>query len=287
MVLKIGDKEKIFIIKKELKKIINVDFTDAYIKFNYIPIIEKIKNKKKIMISGPQGSGKSTLSELIKSIFPNIYKKKVTILRLDDFYLRKSERLKLSKKVHSLLKVRGVPGTHDIKLLKKKIKELELKKFPVYLPSFDKLKDDRRKNYRKISKSDLIIFEGWCLGTNFINDSYLKKNINLLEAKNDPNCIWRNYYNNILKKDYQKIFLKFKYTIYIQAPSSEYIYKWRLEQEVKLTKKKLTASSKTNMKKFIQYFEKLTIWMSVEMPKNSNIVINLDTNQLIKKILYK
>ncbi|MDC0861356.1 kinase [Alphaproteobacteria bacterium] len=287
MVLKINDKEKIFIIKKELKKLINIDFTDTYIKYNYIPIIEKIKNLKKIMISGPQGSGKSTLSELIKSIFPNIYNKEVTILRLDDFYLRKSERLKLSKNVHSLLKVRGVPGTHDIKLLKKIIKKLELKKFPIYLPSFDKLKDDRRKNFRKINESDLIIFEGWCLGANFINDSFLKKNINSLEAENDPQFIWRNYYNNILKKDYQKIFLKFKYTIYIQAPSFECIYKWRLEQEFKLKKKKLTVSSKTNIKKFIQYFEKLTIWMSTEMSKDSNILINLDTNQLINKILYK
>ena len=66
MVLKIEDKRKTLIIKKELKKLINQNLSDEYIKKYYIPIIKKIKNKKKLMIVGNQGSGKSTLSQLIK-----------------------------------------------------------------------------------------------------------------------------------------------------------------------------------------------------------------------------
>ena len=44
MVLKIEDKRKTLIIKKELKKLINQNLSDEYIKKYYIPIIKKIKN---------------------------------------------------------------------------------------------------------------------------------------------------------------------------------------------------------------------------------------------------
>ena len=287
MVLKIEDKRKTLIIKKELKKLINQNLSDEYIKKYYIPIIKKIKNKKKLMIVGPQGSGKSTLSQLIKSVLPKIYGRKVVVLGLDDFYLRKNERLKLAKNVHPLLEVRGVPGTHDLQLLQDTIKKLELKKFPVHLPSFDKLKDDRKKNYKKIHEADLIIFEGWCVGAKPISQSYLKENINSLETNQDPKRIWRNYYNSSLGKDYQKIFNKFKDRIFFQVPSLHYVYKWRLKQEERLIQKKITKSSRIKIKNFIQYFEKLTIWMNKEMPKISNIVINLDVNQSIQKVLYK
>ncbi len=40
------------------------------------------------------------------------------LLSIDDYYLSKIERLRISQKVHPLLITRGVPGTHDIKKLK-------------------------------------------------------------------------------------------------------------------------------------------------------------------------
>ncbi|MDA1284219.1 MAG: hypothetical protein O3C61_04765, partial [Proteobacteria bacterium] len=261
MVLKIEDKKRTLIIKKELKKLINQNLSNEYIEKFYIPIIDKIKNKKKLMIVGPQGSGKSTLSTLIQSVLLIIYGKKVVVLGLDDFYLRKSERLKLANNIHPLFEVRGVPGTHEIQLLQDTIMNLELKKFPVRLPSFDKLKDDRKRNYKNTNEVDLVIFEGWCVGGKPISQSYLKKNINSLETNQDPKRIWRNYYNNSLEKDYQKIFKKFKYMIFFQVPSFHYVYKWRLKQEEQLIQKKITKSSQVKIKNFIQYFQKLTIWM--------------------------
>ena len=41
MVLKIEDKRKTLIIKKELKKLINQNLSDEYIEKYYIPIIKK------------------------------------------------------------------------------------------------------------------------------------------------------------------------------------------------------------------------------------------------------
>ncbi len=283
---KIDKKTKIQIIKKQIKRLTGNNFHEEYIREFYIPILEKIKNKKKIMITGPQGSGKSTLSELIRLSLLSIYEKKVVIISLDDFYLKKSERLQLAKDNHSLLKVRGVPGTHDIQLLTKIINNLELKKFPVFLPRFNKFKDDREHKLKKINEVDLIIFEGWCVGADPINKYYLEKNINFLESEQDSKKIWRNYYNNSLKKNYQKIFLRFKYKIFFQIPSFEYVYNWRLKQEVKLFKDK-PKPSKLKIRKFIQYFEKLTMWMIKVMPRKSNILIKLDNNQIIQKVVYK
>ena len=52
----------------------------------------------------------------------------------------------MSKLVHKLFLTRGVPGTHDIKMLNHVISNLKRKKFKTTLiPTFEKSKDDRRK----------------------------------------------------------------------------------------------------------------------------------------------
>ena len=92
----------------------------------YIPICEKIyqdyKKNKKIKIiglAGGQGAGKSTITQIIKLILNYKYNLKVAYFSIDDFYKTLKERTKLSKNVSKLFKTRGVPGTHDTKLLKK------------------------------------------------------------------------------------------------------------------------------------------------------------------------
>ena len=52
----------------------------------------------------------------------------------------------MSRKTHPLFITRGVPGTHDVKLLNQTIKKLKQKNFrTVLIPKFDKSKDDRFK----------------------------------------------------------------------------------------------------------------------------------------------
>ena len=63
-------------------------------------IVDLKKNKKNIffLISGPQGSGKTTFSTLVKK---QLQKKKLKVLNLsiDNFYLSKKNRMKLSIRV--------------------------------------------------------------------------------------------------------------------------------------------------------------------------------------------
>ena len=127
----------------------------------YIPICEKIyqdyiRNKKiKIIgLTGGQGAGKSTITQIIKLILKHKYKLKVTYFSIDDFYKTLKERNKLSNNTNKLFKTRGVPGTHDTKILKKTFSNLKKKNFkPVLIPVFDKSRDDRvpKKRWKKIT----------------------------------------------------------------------------------------------------------------------------------------
>ena len=96
-------------IQQQLLITTNKKFSIAYISRSITPIIDKIinTNDNKFLISGSQGVGKSTLAIIIKLVIEKIYKKKVMILSIDDYYLSKNKRNAISKKIHPLLKTRG------------------------------------------------------------------------------------------------------------------------------------------------------------------------------------
>ena len=92
----------------------------------YIPVSFWIDNKYKkkgktlfLGLSGGQGSGKTTVTGILKIILKNYFKRKIHINSIDDFYKTLKDRNKMSSTIHPLLKTRGVPGTHDINLIKK------------------------------------------------------------------------------------------------------------------------------------------------------------------------
>ena len=117
----------------------------------YLPLSNKIfktfikdKKTKIIGLTGGQGSGKSTISKILKIVLQEFYNLNTTIFSIDDFYKTFKERKKMSIKVSPLFLTRGVPGTHDTKKLFQsilKLKKLRFKK--ILLPRFDKSKDDR------------------------------------------------------------------------------------------------------------------------------------------------
>jgi D-glycerate 3-kinase len=280
--------DTILFIQKELKDLTNKNFSKKYISQFIIPIINNINNSKdnKFIIAGPQGSGKSTLTKLLKLTLEKIYKKKVMLLSIDDYYLSKKKRIELSKKVHSLLITRGVPGTHNIKKLKDHINQFIEGKYPINTLTFDKLTDDVSKKRRIIKNADILLFEGWCCGSKPMTSEYLYKNINNLERKLDKNNKWRKYYNTFLKKEYFEIFSKFDKKIYIKPPSFMHVLKWRHSQEKQnaLINKKKKFMSKPELKYFIEHYEKLTRWMIKTMPAKASIIININKNQKIEKV---
>ncbi len=278
-------------IQKELKKLTNKNFSKKYISQYIIPIINNLYHSKnnKFILSGSQGSGKSTLGKLLKSVIEKFYKKKVMLLSIDDYYLSKKQRLKLSKKIHPLLLTRGLPGTHDIKALKYHINQFQNQNFPIITPLFNKLKDDISKKRKVINNAKILLLEGWCCGSKPIANQYLFKNINSLENTYDTNTNWRKYYNSLLRNEYKSVFSLFDKKIYIKAPSFKFVLHWRYAQEKSNASKSNNKNimNKAELKEFIQHYEKLTKWMMLTMPNQADILIKIDSNQKIKKLLFK
>ena len=284
-------KKKIeLIIQKELNNLIGKKFSKSYICKYILPIIQYIDktHDKKFIISGSQGSGKSTLSKLIKIIIEKTSSKKVMLLSIDDYYYSKIDRYNISQQVHPLLMTRGVPGTHDIKKLKEHLRQFKKKQFPIITPTFNKLKDDISKKTKVFNKADILILEGWCCGAKPIENKFLKINLNKVEKELDKDFKWRKYYNSKLKNEYQQIFKTFDRIIYLQPLSFQFVLKWRYAQEKNNAKKTKTKNfmNKNTTKNFILYYEKLTKWMIKNMPDKADMLIKVDKEQKIKKIIY-
>ncbi len=287
-----------FLKKKEK---VGKSIVDKIVKLDklYLPLSEwiysiyKKDNKIKIIgLAGGQGAGKSTITEILKFIFKKKYALNLCCFSIDDFYKTKAERIKMSKKVHPLFLIRGVPGTHDLGLVNKIIKKLKAKKFKtVLIPKFDKSVDDRSKKskWQKIKKRpDIIIFEGWCVGARHQKDSELKKSLNYIEKKYDLNLVWRKTVNYYLKNQYKKLFNKLDKLVYLKAPDFGWIFRWRLhqEQKMKLTSKSKKTMSKTGVRNFIMYYERLTKHMMRDLKNISDLAIYLDTKHRSKKMKF-
>ena len=277
-------------IQKESLKLFKKKFSKKYVKIKILPIIIHLENSesKKVLIGGSQGIGKSSLIIIIKKTLEKFFNKNVLALSLDNYYLSKDERKSISNKEHELLITRGVPGTHNIKKLVNDIKRFEKNIYPINIPLFDKLIDNRLNKYQKIyKKCNILILEGWCCGCKDINKNYLFKNINSLEKKFDTKYLWRKFYNNKLKKEYKLLFNLFDETIFLKAPSFKYVLRWRIKQE------KNNSSNLSNSKKmsnqeielFIQHYEKITKWMLKNYSKFANIVLKINKDQKITSIL--
>ena len=177
--------------------------------------IKKKNRKVFIVLSGAQGSGKTTLTRNLKYKLAKNYK--VLSLSIDDFYLSKRDREILSSSSSQLFKTRGVPGTHNIKNLEKVLKIFKSGKSRAFsIPIFSKAKDDiekRRKNLLKFPY-DFFLLEGWCNGYRGEINKNLNKPINLLEKRFDKSRIWRKNVNIFSKIYYLKIYKKADFSIF-------------------------------------------------------------------------
>ena len=267
----------------------------------YIPISFWINNKCKkkgrtliLGLSGSQGSGKTTVTGILQIILKKFFKKNIYIISIDDFYKTLRDRNRMSQQKHSLFKTRGVPGTHDINLIKNFFISVKRKKFKkIKLPKFNKSIDDRsKKNYwHNINKRpEIIILEGWCVGAKPQINSSLRKPVNILEKYEDKDLIWRKYANEKLKKEYKEIFAMIDYFIFMKVPNFKIVFKWRLLQESKLRKKlhyKKKIMTYSAIKRFIMFYQRITLQMMKDLSKSASIVLLLKKNHEIKRVLFR
>ena len=275
---------------------------DRMIRSFLIPVcfwIAKKTNKKVPLIiglAGGQGTGKTTITSIITIILKKYFKLDVFKISIDDFYKTIKQRTLLSKNKHPLLMTRGVPGTHDIDIMLNFFKRIKVKNFKILkLPKFNKGVDDRCKQslwYKIQSKPDVVILEGWCVGARSQNSKELKKPVNSLEKTHDQNFKWRQYVNYQLKTKYKKLFNQLDYILFLKAKNFSLLRRWRLKQEKKLwlkskNKKNLKIMNKSEVKNFMDTYQRITQQMFKDMPKYSSIVMNLNNSHQIKNIKYR
>jgi len=267
----------------------------------YIPISFWIENKYKkkgrtlfLGFSGGQGSGKTTVTKIIKIILKKFFKRKIHVSSIDDFYKTLKDRNKMSHTTHPLFKTRGVPGTHDINLIKKFFYFIKKKKFKkTKLPKFDKSMNDRLKKkywFNIKERPEIVILEGWCVGAKPQSNFLIKKPINILEKYEDNDLKWRKYTNEKLKKEYKKLFAMIDHFIFMKIPNFKMVFKWRLLQENKL-RKKLHSNKKimsyNEIKRFIMFYERITLQMMKDLSKSASIIMSLNKNHEIKKVFFR
>ena len=275
------NKEKIFDQSKEAKI--------ESLKKVYIPISfwinNKYEKKRKTLFlgfSGGQGAGKTTIAKILKIILIKYFKRNTKVISIDDFYKTQKERYKMSNLIHPLLMTRGVPCTHDVSLIQKFFSFVKRKKFKKFIiPKFSKRIDDRlkKKYWMNIKKRpEVVILEGWCVGAKPQSNFLLKKPINILEKKEDKNMFWRRHVNEKIKREYKKIFANIDNFIFVKVPNFKMVFKWRLLQEKKLSKKSHSdkkVMSYDEIKRFIMFYQRITLQMIKDLSKSASVVMLL------------
>ena len=269
----------------------------------FIPLAELIcanqSGEKKpffIGLNGCQGSGKSTLTDFLQFYCQQVHDLNSAVMSLDDFYLSQDERSLLAKTVHPLLKTRGVPGTHDTKLMANALSALKNLSRPLVLPRFNKATDNPfpSSQWSDVSdKVDIVIVEGWCWGTPAQSELELVSAINELESQEDPDHKWRTYVNHTLIKDYQPLYEEMDFWIMLKAPSFDCVADWRKQQEHKLRANASANGSEDSqneimsdiqVERFIKHYQRLTEYSFHTIGKTADLIFNLDTHRNIVSI---
>lgn len=271
----------------------------------FTPIAQQLVEQKNqqdmpllVGVNGCQGSGKSTLSAYIADYITEYTDLTVAVLSLDDFYYGSDQRLLLADTVHPLLKTRGVPGTHNIPHLSQVLSDLKAQKTGVDIPRFNKATDNPHpiEQWTRTEKPiDIVLMEGWCWGVLPEEAGALLEPINGLEATSDKTMNWRTYVNQQLTENYVSLYAQMQQWIFLQAPSFDSVFNWRLEQEEKLqassqagaisTNSSNKVMNKSEVHKFIQHYQRLTQQSLKMMPDYAHFTLCLNAQRKITQLI--
>jgi D-glycerate 3-kinase len=265
----------------------------------FIPLAQQINQAKQansplfVAINGCQGSGKTTLADFLVAWFTQHSAFNCVALSIDDFYLSKLRREQLAKTVHPLLVTRGVPGTHDVPLMRSTIAQLLAGNSKVPLPYFHKHLDDCALPAQWPTNEapvDIVILEGWCVGSKPQSPAALAAPLNALEEQDDPQGVWRHYVNQCLKTEYLDLFAQFNYFVMLKAPSFSSVFNWRKQQEQKLVARNgihAGTMDDPQLQRFIAHFERITRNNLIALPQQANALLELTEQRAISKLSFK
>ncbi|KAI4135552.1 MAG: hypothetical protein LQ347_000586 [Umbilicaria vellea] len=209
-----------------------------------------------IGLNGVQGAGKtvlvSTISQTLRSPPHSL---PTAVLSIDDLYLPHNlqQRLAATHPSNPLIQHRGPPSTHDIALARSvfsKLRSGQLTKIPSYDKSAFQGQGDRVPeqdwecvNLQGKERVRVVILEGWCVGFRPLSSEQVKRKwedaVRAMEQGGYKGRLGSNrledveFINSALK-EYDELTDQFDALIHIDAEDTQYVYEWRLEQEVAL-----------------------------------------------------
>ena len=99
-----------------------------------------------------------------------------------------------------------------------------------------------------------------------------------MKKNEDKDSKWRKHANEKLKKEYKKLFAMIDHFIFMKIPNFKMVFKWRLLQENKLKKKShlnKKIMSYYEIKRFVMFYERITLQMIKDLSKSASIVMLL------------
>jgi D-glycerate 3-kinase len=198
-------------------------------------------------INGPQGSGKTTLSNKICERLKADKVSAITI-SIDDFYISRMDQIRFAAQFQDnpYLQLRGYPGTHDVPLGTQTLKSLKAKA-PTKIPRYDKSahqgKGDRlpEPQWPKIEAPvDMVIVEGWMLGFTPVPGKAIPnphfKAVNKFLAHYQA---WHDLLGGFLQ---------------LEADDYRHVLEWRVEAEEKMKAAGKPGMTKEQVQAYIELF---------------------------------
>ncbi len=228
----------------------------------WLPLALSLREKSKPFIQGilaPQGTGKTTLTRILKIIL-NYWGVEVATLSIDDLYKTYGERQELFQKEPRLI-WRGPPGTHDIDLGKEVIANFKAGKFPLLIPRFDKSLHDGqgdRISPIEVKRADILLFEGWFVGMKPIVPQVFDTEGTLRARSLDPimeeddrefarDC-------NERLKDYLPLWQSLDELLILYPLDYRWSLRWRQEAERKMRLQGKAGMTDAEIEHFVKYF---------------------------------
>ncbi len=233
----------------------------------WLPLAQQLDSQQKTLgapfiqgILGGQGVGKTTLTKILQLILKSLGHR-MAVLSVDDLYLTYAQRQVLQQQDPRLI-WRGPPGTHDVELGMKTLRDIKEAAAgeQVSVPQFDKSlyggQGDRIPPFTMPAPT-ILLFEGWLVGTRPVADTLFTKEPTALPAPilTSADCAFALDSNRRLQ-DYLPLWSLLDSLIVLNPVDYRLSQRWRQEAERSMKATGRAGLSDPEIADFVVYFWK-------------------------------